>query len=84
VHGHARDGDSVWYPLGKAESVAYELPATLFAEVEQWELYGLPVWLPCPPDDYLAAHYGPTWRTPRPTWRWNVDPPCLTTRRRGV
>jgi hypothetical protein len=76
VHGHHLAGDVVWYPLGKAESVAYQFPAALFVEFELWELYDTPVWLPCPVEDYLTAHYG-DWYTPRPTWRWNADPPCL-------
>jgi hypothetical protein len=67
----------VWYPLGAAESVSYAFPARLFGEFEQYEVYGLPVWVPYPAEEYLAAHYGPDWRTPRPSWRWNADPPCL-------
>lgn len=77
VHGHRRSDGMVWYPLGASESVAYEFPAQLFGEFEQVELYRLPAWVPYPVEDYLVAHYGPGWRTPRPGWRWAQDPPCL-------
>lgn len=76
VHGHLRTGELVWYPLGKSESVVYEFPARLFAEFERYEVYGLPVWVPCPVESYLAAHYGADWRTPRPGWSWQTSPPC--------
>lgn len=82
VHGHRRTGDLVWYPLGANERVVYEFDVGLFAEFEQWEMYGIPVWLPAPVEDYLAAHYG-DWRTRRPGWRWAHDPPCLRQPREG-
>ena len=76
LHGHVRDGGSVWFALG-AGKFRYRFPGRLFDRFETRQFLGRTVLLPSPPADYLAAHYGPDWQTPKGRWRWNVDPPCL-------
>jgi hypothetical protein len=77
LHGHVRDGDRVWFPLANG-SLRYTFPARLFDRFEPATFYGRTVALPSPSVDYLVAHYGDGWETPRGGWRWDVDPPCLT------
>lgn len=77
IHGHHRDGDTVWYPLHRRQHLAYAYPARLFQVLTRVELYGLPALAPSPVEDYLVAHYGSDWATPRTGWRWDRDPPCL-------
>lgn len=80
VHGHVRDGDTVWYELSKGR-LAYQFPAVLFEDLAPTTLHGIGVLTPSPVGAYLTAHYGADWATPRSSWRWNVDPPCLTRQR---
>lgn len=78
LHGHIRDGDRVWYELSRGR-LAYQFEASLFNTFAWTALHGAQARMPCPPEDYLAAHYGESWRTPVSRWRWDRDPPCLTT-----
>jgi len=77
IHGHNRDGDVVWFPLGRQAEFRYEFPARLFDRFDMFEFYGRTVRIPSPHGDYLEAHYGPDWRTPQPVWDWRSDPACL-------
>jgi phosphorylcholine metabolism protein LicD len=77
IHGYNRDGDVVWYPLGLKAEYRYQFPARLFDRFEWHEFYGRQVRTPCPSVDYLEAHYGPDWQTPKPVWDWRTDPTCL-------
>lgn len=76
IHGHVAGGDVVWFELARGK-LRYQFPAYLFDTLAPVELHGVQTRMPSPPDAYLVAHYGADWPTPRSTWRWNVDPPCL-------
>lgn len=76
VHGHEREGDKVFFRLGRQAELRYVFPAYLFDGFETATFYDRPVLLPSPIDDYLTAHYG-DWRTPTSKWRWDSSPPCL-------
>lgn len=78
VHGHERHGDRVWFRLGRRSELRYSFPAALFERMQPTIFYLRRTLMPAPPEDYLAAHYGPDWLTPVARWRWNEDPPCLT------
>jgi hypothetical protein len=76
IHGHVADGDRVWYELSHGRLV-YQFPARPFDTLAPVELHGVRTRMPTPPEDYLVAHYGVDWRTPRTRWRWDRDPPCV-------
>jgi phosphorylcholine metabolism protein LicD len=76
VHGHERDGDTVFFRLGNKSELRYVFPAYLFDSFEDKEFYGRPMPMPSPIEDYLTAHYG-DWETPTSKWRWDQSPPCL-------
>lgn len=80
LHGHERIGDAVSYELARGR-LAYQFPGRLFDRFTPIEIHGVKAQVPAPPHDYLAAHYGTDWRTPRQRWRWNLDPPCVVTLR---
>lgn len=76
IHGHERTGDWVWYELSRGR-LAYQFPARLFDTLAPVTLHGVQTLMPSPPEDYLVAHYGADWGTPRTSWRWDASPPCL-------
>jgi phosphorylcholine metabolism protein LicD len=76
VHGHEREGDTVFFRLGNKSELRYVFPAYLFDGLASAEFYGRPVLTPSPIEDYLVAHYG-DWETPTSKWRWDASPPCL-------
>jgi hypothetical protein len=76
IHGHVLDGDRVWFELARGK-LRYQFPAELFDTLQPMTLHGVETRMPSPPAQYLAAHYGADWETPRSRWRWNQDPPCL-------
>lgn len=78
VHGHERAGGRVRYRCGPGrDAPVYGFPAWLWGRLEPIEVYGRPVLAPAPVEEYLVAHYGPGWRTPRPGWDWRSDPTCV-------
>lgn len=78
VHGHERDGDRVWFRLGRNSELRYVFPARVFDRLQPTIFYLRHCLMPSPPESYLEAHYGPDWLKPRAAWRWDKDPACLT------
>lgn len=78
VHMHRSELGRVYYVLGEKGEYRYEFPGRLFETFGQVTVHGVTARVPAPAGDYLTAHYGPDWRTPRAVWRWDADPPCLT------
>lgn len=77
VHGHEHtDTGMVRYELARGR-LAYQFPARLFTSFDTDDFCATPTRIVTEWDDYLTAHYGPDWRTPKPIWRWDRDPPCL-------
>jgi hypothetical protein len=76
LHAHERDGERVFFLLG-GDKYRYVFPAHVFDKFTIAEFHGRQVRIPCPAEDYLVAHYGPDWKTPKKSWRWDADPPCL-------
>jgi phosphorylcholine metabolism protein LicD len=77
VHTYCDDGARVYYKIGKRQRIRYEFDAHLFEDLRPIELHGIRTLVPSPPEEYLAAHYGPDWRTPRDGWNWRTDPACI-------
>ena len=48
-----------------------ELPTAALLPLEQREVAGSSVALPCDPEPMLELNYGPGWRTPDPIWRFD-------------
>ncbi|HEV2929906.1 MAG TPA: glycosyltransferase [Propionibacteriaceae bacterium] len=80
IHGHERDGDQVWFRLGRHSELRYVFPAALFDAMQPTIFYLRRTLAPSPPEEYLTAHYG-DWTVPRKRWRWDADPPCLEVQR---
>ncbi len=57
--------------------VCYRYSAALFGALRPVRVGGVDAFLPNPPEEYLAVHYGWDWRIKKSEWDWRKDPKCL-------
>ncbi|MCA9706737.1 MAG: LicD family protein [Myxococcales bacterium] len=68
-------GDTVWHAAyWRGHQLRYRYPRF---SLERRRFMGRDVWVPSPPEDFLAAKYGPGWRTPDPRWHGMLAPHSL-------
>jgi hypothetical protein len=75
LHGRFRFLDSRLRTLGIVKS-SWQVPAHYFDLLEPYEVAGLTVPVPSPPEEYLRFRYG-DWETPVSDWNFRRDDPAF-------
>jgi cytidyltransferase-like protein len=72
-HGAWGPGKDGRWEEGNLEFLPHVFPAALFENLQEIMFKGVRCFLPNPPEEYLAARYGPDWKTPNKAYQYWRD-----------
>lgn len=72
------DGTKLWHAAWRGgKMIRLEFERSVILPTVEDKMEGITVETPGQAEAYLVARYGEAWRTPDPSYRWDVGPRCI-------